>query len=84
MSEMQEPVVTGRGLNRKAKVQPVTGMQKFFMGIVGITFVVSRIMVGLDETGTVSLNSSFFSHLLWSTLSAIFGYLFGSNTRQMA
>ena len=68
-------------MTRKAQAQPVTGMQKFFMGIVGITFVFSLIMVGLDETGAVSLGSSLFSHLLWSTLSAIFGYLFGSNTR---
>lgn len=69
------------GLTREAKAQPVTPVQKFCMCIVGAVVLGSFVMVSLQEMDVVESNSPIFSHMLFSTITAIFGYLFGSNMR---
>lgn len=68
-------------MNRKARAQPVTLVQKFCICVMGAIVLGSFVMVSLQEAGVVESNSSIFSHILFSTITAIFGYLFGSNAK---
>lgn len=56
-------------------------MQKFCMGIMGAIVLGSFVMLCLQETRVIESDSLVFSHILFSTLSAILGYLFGSNMK---
>ncbi len=51
------------------------------MVIMGTVVLGSFGIVCLQEIGVVESDSTIFSHLLLSTISAIGGYLFGSNMR---
>lgn len=68
-------------MTRRARAQPITTIQKCCMGIMGVIALGSFGMVCLQEIGVVESDSAIFSHLLFSTLSAMGGYLFGSNMK---
>lgn len=78
---MQTSDIVGHTLTRKARAQRVTTMQKFCMGIMGAIVLGSFVMLCLQETRVIESDSLVFSHILFSTLSAILGYLFGSNMK---
>ena len=57
-----------------------TFLQKGFMFIVGIIVLGSFIMTIIQNIGLVPDND-FYSHILFSSLSAIFGFLLGNNVK---
>lgn len=68
-------------LTRRAREQQPTKGQKFLMCIIGVVVLGSFAMLCLQEAGIVESNSLIFSYLLLSLVSAISGYLFGSNMK---
>lgn len=78
---MQTVNIVGHTLTRKVSVQRVTPMQKFCMVVMGSIVLGSFVMLCLQETRVIESDSFVFSHILFSTLSAILGYLFGSNMK---
>ncbi len=71
----------GLTLVRRIREQRITPMQKFFMRLIGIIIAGSFVMVCLQAAGIVSSDYLIFSHILLSMMSAIGGYLFGSNIK---
>ncbi len=68
-------------MTRRAKTQPITGLQKFGMFMVSVVFIGCFIVVILKAIGMIHTDVAFFQYLLGMITSAIVGYLFGSNTR---
>lgn len=77
---MQATNIVGWNLKRKAKEQPVTAFQKFFMVVGGIIIIGSFVMLCLQAVGFVPLDFPYFSHILTSSISAIIAYLVGRAT----
>ena len=53
----------------------------FCIRILGLVVLGSFVMLCLQAVGIVNPDVPYFSHMLFSTISVIVGYLFGSNTR---
>jgi len=58
-----------------------TFLQKGFMLIVGIIVLGSFFMIVLQTAEVIPSDNPYFSHILFSSLSAIFGFLLGNNVR---
>ena len=65
---------------RNRREMKPTFLQKGFMLIVGIIVLGSFIMTIIQNIGIVP-SDNFFSHVLFSSLSAIFGFLLGNNVK---
>lgn len=68
-------------MEKKAKETEATFLQKGFMLIVGIIVLGSFFMVILQSVELVPSENQYFSHILFSSLSAIFGFLLGNNVK---
>ena len=73
--------IMGRGLTRKAKSQPITGLQKICASMLIAIFVCSLIMLMLNAIGMIQTDIIFFQHVLIVVTSVTIGYLFGNNTK---
>lgn len=67
-------------VRKRREVEP-TFLQKGFMLIVGIIVVGSFVMVVLQTVEIIPSDNQYFSHILFSSLSAIFGFLLGNNVK---
>ena len=68
-------------MEKKARETEPTFLQKGFMLIVGIIVLGSFFMVIFQTVEWIPSDNQYFSHILFSSLSAIFGFLLGNNVR---
>ena len=66
---------------RNRREMKPTFLQKGFMLIVGIIVLGSFIMTIIGQNIGIVPSDNFFSHILFSSLSAIFGFLLGNNVK---
>jgi hypothetical protein len=67
-------------VKNRREVTP-TFLQKGFMLIVGVIVLGSFVMIVLQTAQVIPDDNPYFSHILFSSLSAIFGFLLGNNVR---
>ena len=68
-------------MNRNAKAQPVTWMQKVCMLLIVVVLLGFFIVLILNAVGVIQTDTTFFQYMFVMMLSAIMGYLFGNNTK---
>ena len=78
---MQAADIVGWSLNRRAKAQPVTWMQKVCMLLIIVVLLGFFIVLILKAVGLTQADTTFFQYMFAMMLSAIMGYLFGNNTK---
>ena len=78
---MQAADIVGWSLNRKAKAQPITGIQKACMLLMSIILLGCFTVIILNAIGLTHGDTTFFQYMLAMILSAMMGYLFGNNTK---
>ena len=80
MPKVQELYILERGLNRKARAQSATALQKLFTVLISIIIIGSFIMMCLQAVGIAQPDLPF-SHIMVSMISLLGGYLFGNNVK---